>query len=246
MSASSARNLVLITRPAADADAFANDVTSLGLTPLIEPMLGIVPMPYEMPDLKAYPAIVFTSANAVRVFGCPADNRDILIFAVGSHTADEARKAGYARIISAEGDGADLAAIIRKKLETSERRVLHIRGEHTAMPLETLLVKDHIKVDTLAVYTAKTEDEFSPVCHAALTKGDIGTVTFFSKRTAENFIKLIEKEGLSGKLSSVRVLCISPAVLECVRNVSWREAYSAETPDRASMIDLLKGVCQSR
>src|SRR5690349_7437875 len=106
MGMTNSKNLVLITRPAADADAFANDVTSLGFTPLIEPMLGIVPVPHETPDLKSYPAIVFTSANAVRVFGCKADNRDVLVFAVGSHTADEARKAGYLRIISAEGDGA--------------------------------------------------------------------------------------------------------------------------------------------
>jgi uroporphyrinogen-III synthase len=239
-------NLVLITRPAADADEFANDITALGLTPLIEPMLGLVPVPYKVPDLKSYPAIVFTSANAVRVFGCPADSRDALVFAVGSHTADEARKVGYTRIISAEGDGADLAAIIRKKLDDTDRRILHIRGEHTAMPLETLLIKDKITVEALVVYTAKTEDEFSPACHTALEQGAIGTVTFFSKRTAENFIKLIEKEGLLGKLSSIKVLCISPAVLECVRSVSWREAYSADMPDRASMIDLLKGVCLSK
>ncbi len=238
------KKLVLITRPTADADVFAAEMTTLGFTPFIEPMLGIIPTPYKAPDFKNYPAIVFTSANAVRVAGCPADNRDIAVFAVGAHTADEARKQGYLRVFSTEGDGADLGALIRKKLVGAEQKILHIRGEHVAVPLEDILLKDRIKTDALVVYTAKTEDNFTFACRAALEKGDIAAVTFFSKRTAENFVRLIKKEDLGVALKPIKALCISQAVLECVQSASpglvWGGAYSAERPDRPAMLDLLK------
>ncbi|MCE7887442.1 MAG: uroporphyrinogen-III synthase [Alphaproteobacteria bacterium PRO2] len=238
-------NTVLITRPIEDADDFAREVRGLGLNPLVEPMLGIVPVDYKMPDLKIYPAIVFTSANGVRVFGCPPGMADILVFAVGAHTAEEVRKHGYHKIFTAEGDANDLAALINKKL-LSPVRILHIRGEHTAMQLDELLKHDRITLDSVVVYTARSEDQFSPVCRDAIAKGTLEAVTFFSRRTAENFVHLIEKEGLSAKLSGIKALCISPSVLECVQGTHWAGAYSARQPERAAMLDLLKAHCVSK
>jgi uroporphyrinogen-III synthase len=236
-------NVVLITRPLADADEFAKDILALGLKPLIEPMLGIVPINYQTPDLGNYSAIAFTSANAVRMFGRPEPAADIQVFAAGQHTAEEARKQGYLKVISAGGDASDLAALIRLKLPAGHGPVLHIRGEHTAMPLEELLRKDKILVTALVVYTAKSEDAFTPTCRDALKSGNIGAVTFFSKRTAANFITLAANEGLTGSLAGIKALCISPSVLECVQGASWAQAYSAERPEKASMLALVRSVC---
>lgn len=234
--------VVLITRPIEDADDFARDVRALGLTPLVEPMLGIVPVDFEMPDLKNYPALIFTSANGVRVFGCPPEAADMPVFAVGAHTADEVRKHGYQKIFTAGGDANDLAALINKKIIGSVR-ILHIRGEHTAVDLGDIVRHDSISVDSVVVYTARSEDHFSPVCRDAIAKGTAGAVTFFSRRTAENFVRLIEKEGLSANLSGIKALCLSPSVLECVQGTSWAGAYSARQPEKAAMLDLLKAHC---
>lgn len=237
------KNLVLITRPVADAEDLARDINDLGFGVLIEPMMGIVPTNYEIPDLVASAGLIFTSANAVRVFGCPAAHRDLPVFAVGQHTAQEARQLGYTKIFSADGDANDLAALIKKKADLQGQTLWHIRGEHVTAPLEEILKKDKIQVEPLIVYTAKTEDNFTPKCLSALKRGDVKTVTFFSKRTAENFIRIAEKERILANLSGIKALCISPAVLDCVRNASWEEAYSAERPDRAAMLDLLRTVC---
>jgi uroporphyrinogen-III synthase len=233
------KKIVLITRPLPDARAFAGEVKAAGFTPLIEPMLSILPLDYEIPDLP-YTTLVFTSANAVRVFGCPSGMNDIIVFAVGRHTAEEARRQGYKRIMtSAEGDGAGLADFIGKETPPGTR-ILHIRGEHVAVPLEKILKA--IKMDTLIVYTAKAITQFTPALRRALGNGNIGSVTFFSRRTAQNFLNIIEKEGFSGNLAEIKALCISESVLDCVRGASWQEAYSSHSPDRASMIDLMKSV----
>lgn len=236
--------VVLITRPVEDADDFAREVRALGLTPLVEPMLGIIPVDFKMPDLNNYPALVFTSANGVRVFGCPPGADGMPVFAVGAHTADEVRKHGYKKIFTAGGDASDLAALINKKLSGSVR-ILHIRGEHTATELGEIVKHDRITVDSVVVYTARSEDHFSPVCRDAIAKGTAGAVTFFSRRTAENFVRLIEEEGLDSKLSGIKALCISPSVLECVQGTGWAGAYSARRPEKAAMLDLLKTHCVS-
>ncbi|MGB4107945.1 MAG: uroporphyrinogen-III synthase [Alphaproteobacteria bacterium] len=239
----SSGNIILITRPVADADDFARDVQALGLNPLVEPMLGIVPVSYKPPVINAYPAIVFTSANGVRVFGCPPGAAEMPVFAVGAHTAGEVLKQGYQKVFTAAGDAADLAALVSKKLSHGPVRVLHVRGEHIAMPLDEMLKHDRITVDSVVVYTARSEDRFSPVCRDAIANGQAGAVTFFSRRTAENFVRLAEKEGLTQKLSGIKALCISDAVLQCVQDAEWAGAYSAEQPEKSSMLALLKSHC---
>lgn len=235
-------NIVLVTRPVMDAEDFARDIRALGLTPLVEPMLGIVSISYKAPNLGIYPAIVFTSANGVRIFGCPAGAAEMPVFAVGDHTAGEARRQGYQKVFSASGDAADLAALITKKLAPPVR-ILHVRGEHITMPLDDMLRHDRITVDSVVVYTARGEDNFSSVCRDAIAGGRVGAVTFFSRRTAENFVRLAEKEGLTENLSGIKALCIGNAVLQCVQNAGWAGAYSAEQPEKSSMLALLKAHC---
>ncbi len=233
---------ILITRPESEAESFAREVGAVGFVPLVEPLLVIEPLDYKKPDSEDCAGLIFTSANAVRVFGCPPGFADMAVFCVGERTAEEVSRHGYARVITGDGDGARLAALIAEKA-TQGKRLLHVRGEHTAVKLEEVLSKNGIMVDLLPVYTARMQQAFTPECREALENGALAAVTFFSKRTAETFLSLIEKEGLSGKLRGVKALCISESVLECVREIFPHEAYSTRSPDRASMIELITSLC---
>jgi uroporphyrinogen-III synthase len=238
MAINNPRKMILITRPENEAESFAREVEAAGFIPLIEPLLNIVPLDYKKPESTDYEGLIFTSANAVRVFGCPSGFANMTVFCVGEHTASAVREVGYSQITSGQDDGVELAALIAGTAKVGAQ-LLHIRGEHTAVFLEDILLKGGITVEVLTVYTARAVERFSPQCRAALENEVLTAVTFFSKRTAENFLSLIEKEGLSGKLRGVKALCISESVLECVRGFFPQEAYSARLPDRASMIELI-------
>ena len=238
MATKNSGKMILITRPESEAESFAREVEAAGFMPLIEPLLNIVPLVYQNPERGLYSGMIFTSANAVRVFGCPPGFADKTVFCVGEHTASAAREVGYSQITSGQGDGVELAALIAGTVKAGTG-LLHIKGEHTAVSVEDILLKGGITVEVLTVYTARATEGFSPQCRAALENGTLAAVTFFSKRTAENFLSLTEKEGLSGKLRGVKALCISESVLECVRGFFPQKAYSARLPDRASMIELI-------
>jgi uroporphyrinogen-III synthase len=101
---------VLLTRPRADSEAFASSLrdAGIGIPVLVAPVIDIEAA-RTLPDLDAYLAIVVTSANAVRALGAGLSGKTVL--AVGPQTALAARALG-ASAVSADGDAADLAALI--------------------------------------------------------------------------------------------------------------------------------------
>lgn len=242
MATKNSSKVILITRPEREANSFARAVEASGFFALAEPLLTIMPLDYQNPESGHYEGLIFTSANAVRVFGCPSGFVDKAVFCVGEHTANTAREQGYANLVTGTGNGLELAELIAGRVKVGAR-LLHITGEHAAVSLEDILLKERITIEVLTVYTARAAEGFSPQCRAALDNEILAAVTFFSKRTAEIFLSLIEKEGFSGKLRGVKALCISESVLECVRGVFPHKAYSARSPDRASMIELITSLC---
>lgn len=226
---------VLVTRPEEDAAEFARAIERAGFKTMTEPMLKILTLKFVMPGPDTYQAIVFTSPKAVRAL--PEGFRSsVPVYCVGNRTAEAAKLQGFKKIITAGGTVADLAALLRADTALKGKKILHIRGEHTAADGPENLGMD---VATLVVYVARPVKAFSADCMKALEAGRIGAVTFLSRRTALTFVDLIEKAGLSHKLTGINLLCISEPVLECVRSHGWAGTYTAPTPDTGGMISLL-------
>lgn len=234
---------ILTTRPAEDGDDYAGQLQAEGFQTLSAPMLEIKTKEFDVPDLSKYQGLLFTSANALRVFAGATPRRDIAVYAVGGHTAEAAESAGFTPVYSADGNAEDLARFVTEKAGNADKPFLHVRGEHISRPLHVLLGAQGFKVDLLPVYTAQMAEGFSPETLDSLKTGRIQAVTFFSRRTAVNFLDLVEQQGLSAELKSIKALCISDEVLKCVQPYSWAGTFVSEAPDRASMLKLLKSVC---
>jgi uroporphyrinogen-III synthase len=121
--------------------------------------------------------------------------------------------------------------------------LLYLRGRNVSYPLDKELATLGFKVEAPIVYEALCSKAFSPSCQAALKGGGIEAITFFSKRTALNFMRLVEKHSLADRLRGIKALSISKPVLECVQAGNWLETYTAQTPDRSGMVDLVGRVC---
>ncbi len=297
--------LILITRPIEDAESYAVELESEGFKTFTEPMLEVLARDFDVPDLSQYQGLIFTSANAVRIFAAASKERNIEAYCVGQNTTEQARDLGYNILHNAEGGGEELVDLLLKggrnvlmegsdtlltgnnNVLTEESDVLkghrnvgpntdnvgpdngpgpvggqgdvrpksgaengshkfpflHVRGEHVAKPIDEMLETGGIKVDTLVVYRAEKVKSLSKTCIDKIRHNEIGAVTFFSKRTAENFLVLVEESQLTGALSHIKALCISGGVLECVQPYSWVDTYTASQPDRRGMLDLIKDVC---
>ena len=235
------RPIILLTRPKHDAEQDAKYLEDLGYSPLISPLLNIEPLKHSATKSKKYQAIIFTSANAVRLFKHHDTSQKA--FAVGNNTAAALTDAGYKNINNANGTAKDLETLIRNRQNTSDK-LAFIRGQDIAYPLAQQLKKYGYKIDEYITYKTNYINRFTQETIKKITDGNCVAITLYSKKTAENMMKIFEKTIPTPNLKHTKLLCISPSVLEYVHskmpNNIWHSTYSAKTQDRDGMLSLIK------
>jgi uroporphyrinogen-III synthase len=234
---------ILITRPREEAQEFARELQALGFETLTEPVINIVPLDFKAPDLAGYGGLIFTSANAVRIFAAETSARAIRVYAVGNQTRAAAAAAGYHNIITGPGDAEALVHTIAGTVVAGAGPLLHVRGEEVAVPVHERLAAQGVPSDTRIVYRAVPAESFSSQTLESFENSKIQVVTFFSRRTAGHFLDIAAKSGVFKGFSGIKALCISPAVLECIQPARWAETHASAQPDRQGMIELVRRTC---
>jgi uroporphyrinogen-III synthase len=240
---------VLVTRPLPAALATAALLTSRGYTPVIAPLLTILPCPADLPPPGALQAILVGSGNAVDHL--PATHRQLRLLAVGNATAARARRAGHGAVASAAADAARLAALAGATLDPAGKPLLLAVGEGQGAALEAALTAQGFRVLRRAVYTTAAAASLPAAARAALTapaeslsrpSSEGPTVRaglFFSAETARVFRRLVEAEGVADRLEALVALAISAATAAELRPLPWREVREAHHPDQEALLALL-------
>jgi len=229
---------VLVTRPREDAGALVSALEARGHEALVEAVLSIVPaadIPAPL-DLDGVQAVLFTSANGVRAFARLGGERDLPAFTVGEASAAAARAAGFARVKSAAGDVNDLARLVVRELEPAAGALFHGAGVASAGDLKGALEGAGFTLRRVVLYEARPAASISPAVRAALAGGRIDAVTFFSPRSAETFVSLVRAAGLEAACAALDAVCLSAAVAQKARAVSWRTVRIAARPRQDAML----------
>ena len=218
---------VLVTRPQSAADEFAINLKEKGLDVLFAPMLEYKEVSADFSDVSNYDALIFTSAQAARVFAknCPA--REHVIFTVGNMTAKVAEALGFKNIYSADGNSDDLEKVIKEKVK--DTKFLQLCSADTP---DSVFEKK-------VIYKAEFIDDFPDNVVSAFQSGTINAVSLFSVRTAQNFIKLLENNKLDDVTGDIAVVCISDTVAEEIKTFKWGKIYVANNPNAGSLLEKL-------
>jgi uroporphyrinogen-III synthase len=227
---------VLITRPAAEAQALAQQLEARGHEALVEPLLTIEPLAVSL-ELDAVQAVALTSANAAPAL---AAARHLPVFAVGDASAAAARLAGCTRIETADGDAPSLARRIVTSCRPADGAILHVCGTEVRPGLAEPLIAAGFDVRRQAVYRAVAVPALSAQARAAVREG-IDAVLMFSPRTAGIFAALVVHHGLGRCLRGTAACCLSAAVAEACRELAWGRVGIAARRDQAAMVELLEG-----
>lgn len=210
---------------------------------LCEPLLTIKPLTPDIPMPLPNSALIFTSAQAVRLFASRTD-QDILrsyqdrsVFVVGPETEKACHMAGFEDIYNARGNALELVEICK---ENPSYDYLYLAARQRAHDIELMLKNCAISCETIEIYDAIPANTFSAKTLGAIKDKQIESALFFSKRTAQCFAELILQDNLRDYLKDIKLLCISDSVLECLQDFSWKDTYIAERPNRDHMIALLK------
>jgi uroporphyrinogen-III synthase len=234
----------LVTRPREDAAGFAAELARRGIEPVIEPLLTIRLRPAEL-ALGDVQALLFTSANGVRAFVASSRRRDLPALAVGDATAEEARRHGFVRVESAEGDVGSLARLVVERLSPGGGALLHPAGTSVAGDVVASLAPAGFTVRRAVLYEAEPAGAFSPAVAAALRGGEIAAAFFFSPRTAATFVSLAAAEAPEAA-AAMTAYCLSAAVARAVEKLGWGAVRVAAAPRQAELLAALDVVIAGR
>lgn len=236
----------LITRPREDCEALAAQLAARGIVPVIEPLLsirvtadgarGLAPL------LDGAQAVLFTSANGARAFAAASTRRDLSVFAVGDASGAAARAAGFAAVESAQGNVADLAALVCRRLAPERGALVHAAASAVAGDLAGSLEAQGFTVRRAVLYDAAAASELTRETVGLIAAGGITLALFFSPRTAECFVRLARVSELGEACQAIIALALSPAVAAAVGEFRWRAVRVAAAPNEAALLDALDGV----
>jgi len=224
---------LLVTRPLPDGERTAGVLRARGHEVLMAPMLRMESLDGAFAD-QPYAGVVMTSANAARaIAGHPrrAALASLPAFAVGRHTVEAARAAGFREVRSADGDRHDLAALLRGRAD--RRPLLYLAGEHRSGSLDA----GDAPVLTVAAYRAVKAERFPAAVANALGAGALEGVLHFSRRTAEAYLDCAQAAGLLDRALVPVHYCLSRQVAAPLAAAG--AIRIAPRPDEEALIELL-------
>jgi len=226
---------IWVTRASPGAEETAERLRAMSLPVLVDPLLAVVPLTPSI-DLDGVAALAFTSVNGVEAFARLSADRSRPVFAVGDRTARAAREAGFAEVVSADGDVEALAALIASQAGRIAGAVLNPGAKEPAGDLVSLLAAAGLTVRRAAVYRT-VEREPQPDTLAQL--GTMAAVLLHSPRAAAQLAKVLKAH----PAPSLRALCLSPSVAMALGTADQdgrlASVTSAPHPTETALLDLL-------
>ncbi|KIZ47118.1 MULTISPECIES: uroporphyrinogen-III synthase [Rhodopseudomonas] len=237
---------MLVTRPQPDGDATAAALRAKGYQVLLAPMLRFEPVPFQDDPETDYSGVIVTSANALRAIEGQAILARLLklpLFAVGKHTAQAARDAGFGKLIVAKGDAAALrdsvvSSMRARKLKKSGT-LLYLAAADLSRDLAGELRQDGFNVTMQITYKMAPVPNLPPdVCEAFAAQG-IEAVLHYSRRSAQCFVDATRASGIEISALAIPQCCLSESVSDVVRQAGATQVTVARKPDESALFEAL-------
>ena len=245
---------VIITRPRAQADDFADKLRAAGFEPIFFPVIEIQPIKNNLAleraleKLNCYDWVVFTSANAVpptisphflRKCGeSPEGTRGVKIAAIGPKTAEALRKRGVEPDFVPEEYIAE--AILPGLGDFQGKWVLLPRAEIARQELPQAISKAGGIVHEIVVYrTLPTEVNMEGLDKL---KSGVDIITFTSASTVENFVAICTQNGLDplNLPNNPLFACIGPITEQAAKEAGFQNIAVAKEYTTAGLVDVIK------
>lgn len=233
---------LLVTRPEAEGERTAARLRALGHEVWLAPLLRIEPVSDLAFGPGPWAAVAFTSANAVRAVAAHSRLQELAAlpaYSVGARTRDTALAAGFARVVSAEGDVEDLVRLVETDA-VSLLPILYFAGSERAGDLEAALAPAGRSVETVIAYRARLVSDFDADVCDAIARRKIEAVLHYSTRSAAAFLAAAEATGLGDFAKGAKHFCLSAGIAAPLASAGARNVRIAAAPNEDALIDLIQ------
>jgi len=237
---------ILVTRPLPDGDRTAASLRAKGFEALVAPMLRFEPTAFHDDPDAQYGAVIVTSANALRAIEPHLQGSRLLklpLFAVGEHTADAARKVGFAKVISAGGDATGLRdcvlSSVKAKALKKSSPLLYLAGADLARDLAGELGARGFTVVTQTTYRMVAMPRLPDEVCRAFAEGRLEAVLHYSRRSARAFTEAIRAAGVEISALSLPQCCLSPGIATVLHDAGASQVVVAVAPEEDALFAAL-------
>lgn len=232
---------LILTRPQADSEGMAAQLTQQGIASLICPMLAIIYNPNVNAHLALLTAarrklecVLLTSRHSVAALPAPKAFASLPIFAVGEATARAAAAQGWLGSTNVAPSFEDLLPHLRAHPYTGGA-ALYLRGNDITATPELHLPQ--WKWHSIITYSAQQQHKLTPdVAHAI--GGDLPLwIALFSVRSAQAFEAALP----AAPRAPLHALCLSQKVASTLEHSTcWHSKCVADNPTQAAMLTLIR------
>jgi uroporphyrinogen-III synthase len=237
---------ILVTRPLPDGETTASALRARGFEVLLAPMLRFEPVALHDDGDASYGAVIVTSANALRGIEPRLGGSPLLklpLFAVGEHTADAARRCGFANVISANSDADGLRerilASVKAKALKKTSPLLYLAGADLARDLPGELGERGFTVVTQTTYRMAAVPSLPDETCRAFAANGVEAVLHYSRRSARAFIEAVRAAGVEISALSLPQGCLSASIATVLRDAGAARVFVASSPDEAALLAAL-------
>jgi len=230
---------MLVTRPQPEAEDTAGRLNALDIESEVLPLLERVTLTGSLPDAEGFAAMAVSSANALAALadrGVIETYRGLKVFAVGDRTAEAAQRHGFTDVVSAHGAFGDLAELLIHAGLPGP--VFYPAARDQSGDLAKSLAPHGVMVVTARVYEMNEVEVLDQGIVARLAAGEFGAATFYSRRTAETFVKRVAPSLGRGVASRLGVLCLSEGIAEPLVAARFVRVGLADYPSEEGMMGL--------
>jgi uroporphyrinogen-III synthase len=222
--------VIVNIRPTNYRERFHEAFACVGWRIIDSPVLAPEPMRATLPDPHGYDAVIFTSQVAVEMLDDAAAWRDKVAYAVGSATADAARRAGFSRTVQTGLDSKDLIAFLAT---AGFRQAFYPSAEDVSADVS---LDDPVRIRRLAVYRMAPSRALSPDLVNLARGGAPILVPLFSRRSAQTVERLFREAGISAQNTYLIAVAISADVLGPDAG-PWQRRGVADKPTLEAVVE---------
>ncbi len=236
---------VLLTRRQELAKPWADQLAQAGIESLTDPILVVQPLDPRVMIPKDrqvidWTAALVTSGNAIAGLDLLGLAADVPIYAVGDTTAAKARLHGFNKVISAAGNGHDLATRVAQDMRPDRGPIVYLAGASVAVDLALVLAAHGFTVERVNCYQMVPATALQPATITAIRSQQISAVALASSQTARVFCQLVQTHNLAPAIARLDSFCLSPQIADIVgRDLRWQHIHIADRPTTSAMLALM-------
>jgi len=245
---------VLVTRPAAQAEAIARAFTAAGAVVDPLPTVRIIdpddlrPLTAALSRIRSYRWVVLTSANGAERLATALQGShpgqpsmmELRIAAVGPATGATLQRLGVTpEVVPAVHHGEALAeALITADPALAGKHVLLARAADARPELPARLSEAGAVVDDVPIYETCVDRSSEGALRAIIEEGAVDWITFTASSTVRAFVEMVGTE-----TGGARIATIGPVTAATVRELGLPEPVVAKTATaKALVVAVVAGV----